>query len=184
MITTYIIVKQFNKDVLNMNEVSKTKKYLDVCTFSIVLNECLGFVVMYEIFKYFKNIEATNVILAMVTIGCILWSLLLLIQGSCGFFIWKEGKINKDNRKLVNKGLRFYFIQLVLQLLGPITLIKSQNMSLSFFQTLVTLLVIIGTTKLFKKVDYEISKYMNVFLFIYGISIVIFYWLYITALNL
>lgn len=127
------------------------KKQLGVLLLIIVLTEALGFLSgflgmpdkgMYE-----------NLIKPSFSppgwVFPIVWSILYLLMAIAFYRIWLSGKVGKD----VRKAMKYYFIQLGLNLIWTVIFFRFKLYGLAFIELLLLLIFILITTFKFYKID-------------------------------
>lgn len=127
------------------------KKQLGALIIIVILTEALGFLSGFLV-KSNKGLYE-NLIKPLFSppgwVFPIVWSILYLLMAISFYRIWLSGKSGKD----VRKAMRYYFIQLGLNLIWPVIFFRFKLYGLAFIELLLLLVFILLTTFEFYKID-------------------------------
>jgi tryptophan-rich sensory protein len=141
------------KGVINVVNIFKVgdKKQLGVLLLIIVLTEALGF--LSGFLGMSNKGMYQNLIKPLFSppgwVFPIVWSILYLFMAIAFYRIWLNGKAGKD----VRKPMKYYFIQLGLNLIWTVIFFRFKLYGLAFIELLLLLIFILITTFQFYKID-------------------------------
>jgi Tryptophan-rich sensory protein (mitochondrial benzodiazepine receptor homolog) len=137
-------------NVVNLFKVGD-KKQLGVLLIIVILTEALGFLSGFLVMSnqgLYENLMKPS-FSPPGWIFPIVWSILYLLMAISFYRIWLSGKYGKD----VRKAMRYYFIQLGLNLIWPVIFFRFKLYGLAFIELLLLLVFILLTTFQFYKID-------------------------------